>query len=78
MYFPIRSMAFAAAVVLLAASTTWSQVKEKPAPDEQTGVKVGEKAPKFTLMDQSGKERSLEEFLRKGKVALIMAAKAVK
>jgi cytochrome oxidase Cu insertion factor (SCO1/SenC/PrrC family) len=68
---PIRSMTLAAAVVLLAAPTAWSQAKGKPAPEEQTGLKVGEKAPKFTLTDQAGKERSLDEFLGKGKVALV-------
>jgi cytochrome oxidase Cu insertion factor (SCO1/SenC/PrrC family) len=39
--------------------------------DEKTGLKIGTKAPAFTLMDQSGKERSLNEFLEKGKVALV-------
>ena len=70
---PIRSMVLAAAVVLLAAPTAWSQGKgkAKPAPEEQTGLKVGEKAPKFTLKDQEGKERSLDELLKKGKVALV-------
>ena len=68
---PIRSMALAAAVVLLAAPTAWSQGQGKPAPEEQTGLKVGEKAPKFTLKDQEGKERSLDELLKKGKVALV-------
>ena len=47
------------------------RAKAKPAPEEQTGLKVGEKAPKFTLKDQEGKERSLDELLRKGKVALV-------
>jgi cytochrome oxidase Cu insertion factor (SCO1/SenC/PrrC family) len=68
---PIRSMALAAAVVLLAAPTVFSQGKEKPAPEELTGLEVGAKAPKFTLKDQEGKERSLDEFLAKGKVALV-------
>ena len=67
----IRSMALAAAVALLAAPTLRAQGKGKPAPEEQTGLKVGEKAPKFTLKDQEGQERSLDEFLRKGKVALV-------
>ena len=52
-------------------STASSQGKGKPAPEEQTGLKVGAKAPKFTLKDQEGKERSLDEFLKKGKVALV-------
>jgi cytochrome oxidase Cu insertion factor (SCO1/SenC/PrrC family) len=55
----------------LAAPDAGAQGQPKPAPDEQTGVKVGEKAPKFTLKDQQGKERSLDEFLKKGKVALV-------
>ena len=38
---------------------------------EQPGLKVGETAPRFTLKDQEGKARSLHEFLRKGKVALV-------
>jgi cytochrome oxidase Cu insertion factor (SCO1/SenC/PrrC family) len=67
----IRSMTLAAAVVLLAAATAWSQGKGKPAPEEQTGLKVGAKAPPFTLKDQDGKERSLDELLKKGKVALV-------
>jgi cytochrome oxidase Cu insertion factor (SCO1/SenC/PrrC family) len=70
---PRRSMvmAMATAALLLVASSAWSQTKGKPAPEEQTGPKVGTKAPKFTLKDQEGKERSLDEFLGKGKVALV-------
>jgi cytochrome oxidase Cu insertion factor (SCO1/SenC/PrrC family) len=60
-----------AAALLLAAPIAWSQDKAKPAPDEQTGVKVGAKAPKFTLKDQEGKDRSLDEYLKTGKVALV-------
>ena len=67
----IRSMTLAGAVVLLAAPSAWSQGKGKPAPEEQAGLKVGETAPRFTLNDQEGKERSLDEFLGKGKVALV-------
>jgi cytochrome oxidase Cu insertion factor (SCO1/SenC/PrrC family) len=68
---PIRSLTLAAAVVLLAAPTAFSQGKAKPAPNENTGLKVGEKAPKFTLKDQEGRERSLDDLLKKGKVALV-------
>ncbi len=42
-----------------------------PAPEEKTGLEVGEKAPAFTLKDQAGKERTLEEFTKAGKVALV-------
>ena len=68
---PIRSMTLAAAVVLLPAPTAWSQDKAKPAPEEQTGLKVGEKAPTFTLKDQDAKEISLDALLKKRKVALV-------
>jgi cytochrome oxidase Cu insertion factor (SCO1/SenC/PrrC family) len=68
---PIRSMTLAATVVLLAAPIARSQENAKPAPEEQTGLKVGAKAPKFALEDQQGTERSLDEFLKKGKVALV-------
>lgn len=40
-------------------------------PPEKTGLKVGEKAPAFRLKDQTGKERTLDEFVKKGKVALV-------
>ena len=32
---------------------------------------IGAKAPSFTLKDQDGKERSLDELLKKGNVALV-------
>ena len=41
------------------------------APPEHAGIKVGEKAPDFTLTDQAGKQRSLGEFLKNGPVALV-------
>jgi cytochrome oxidase Cu insertion factor (SCO1/SenC/PrrC family) len=41
------------------------------AAEEKTGLKVGTKAPAFTLKDQAGKERTLDEFLKQGKVALV-------
>ncbi len=42
-----------------------------PAPEEKTGIKVGEKAPDFTLKDQSGKEQSLKDLLKKTNVAIV-------
>ena len=41
------------------------------APEEKTGLKVGTKAAAFTLKDQAGKQRTLNEFLKQGKVALV-------
>lgn len=55
----------------LAAPEAGAQVRPTPAPEEQTGLKVGENAPNFTLKDQQGQERSLGELLKKGKVALV-------
>ena len=66
---PIRSVALVLA--LLAALNVQVKAQGKPAPEELTGLKVGAKAPSFRLMDQQGKERSLDEFLKKGKVALV-------
>jgi cytochrome oxidase Cu insertion factor (SCO1/SenC/PrrC family) len=59
-------MRFIAAAVAVGLSLAAAQP-----PEEKTGLKVGTKAPAFTLKDQAGKERSLEEFLKKGKVALV-------
>jgi cytochrome oxidase Cu insertion factor (SCO1/SenC/PrrC family) len=64
-------MTLAAAVVVLAVPSAWSQGKGKPAPEEQTHPTVGEPAPKFALKDQEAQVRSLDEFLGKGKVALV-------
>jgi cytochrome oxidase Cu insertion factor (SCO1/SenC/PrrC family) len=66
-----RSMVLATAVVLLAAPTARSQGTGNPALEERSALKVGTKAPRFTLRDQEGKERTLDEFLKKGKVALV-------
>ena len=71
MSFPISLTALVLTLSLLSAPNLRAQGKGKPAPEEQTGLKVGAKAPRFTLRDQEGKERSLAEFLGKGKVALV-------
>ncbi|MGD9714562.1 MAG: hypothetical protein AB7V46_21260 [Thermomicrobiales bacterium] len=43
----------------------------EPATEEQTGLSVGEQAPGFKLMDQSGEERELSVLLKQGPVALV-------
>ena len=68
---PIRSTVLAVMLALLAAPNALAQGEGKPAPDELTGLKVGAQAPRFILKDQEGKERSLDELLKKGKVALV-------
>ncbi len=73
-------------IVLLAASlfvamAAWGQSQQtnrggsgepaKPAAPEKMGIAVGEKAPPIKLRDQADKERSLEEWLHDGTVAVI-------
>jgi cytochrome oxidase Cu insertion factor (SCO1/SenC/PrrC family) len=67
----ICSMMLLVSLALAAAPDVRGQTQAKPAPEDQAGLKVGEKAPKFTLKDQEDKNRSLDEFLDKGKVALV-------
>jgi len=66
-----RSTALAMVFALLTTPAARSQGRGKAAPDDQTGLKVGENAPRFTLKDQAGNARSLDEFLKKGSVALV-------
>ena len=54
---------------LIAGVATAQEPKE--ASEELTGVKVGEKAPEFTLKDQKGEERSLSSFVKSGKTAVV-------
>ena len=42
-----------------------------PVMDENTGIALGQKALAFELKDQSGRLRSLDDFLAKGNVALV-------
>ena len=60
---PIRLPALAAAILLLAAPAAWPQGKAKTAPEDQTGLKVGEPAPKFTLKDQEGRDQCADEVI---------------
>ena len=41
------------------------------APEEMTGVKVGEKAPDFTLANIDGTKVTLSELTKKGTVAVV-------
>jgi cytochrome oxidase Cu insertion factor (SCO1/SenC/PrrC family) len=40
-------------------------------PARADGLPVGSKAPAFALKDQQGEARTLDDFLKKGKVALV-------
>ncbi len=50
---------------------TGATLAADPALDGKSGLKVGEKAPEFTLQDQAGKKHSLSDFLKDGNVALV-------
>ena len=47
----------------------WPAAAQKK--EKDPGPKVGDEAPAFTLKDQDGKERSLADLTKKGKVALV-------
>ena len=66
----MRTVRFMAVAVGLAALPPAGRASD-PAPEGKTGLKVGEKAPAFALKDQTGKERTLDEFVKQGKVALV-------
>jgi cytochrome oxidase Cu insertion factor (SCO1/SenC/PrrC family) len=68
---PMRYIAtYARAGGLLLVMLATSSANGQP-PEAKTGLRVGTNAPAFTLKDQNGKERTLDEFLKKGKVALV-------
>jgi len=51
---------------------------EDAAPDAMTGLNVGEKVPDFTLLDQNGKEQSLQGLLaKKGTTVLVFYRSAL-
>lgn len=57
--------------VLYAMAALFVMTVTAAADDKRPGLPVGDKAPAFTLKDQDGKERSLQDLLKKGKVALV-------
>jgi cytochrome oxidase Cu insertion factor (SCO1/SenC/PrrC family) len=61
-----KPLALAAVFALVAVAPA-----AEPPIEGKTGLKVGEKAPALKLKDQDGKERTLEEFTKKGTVALV-------
>jgi cytochrome oxidase Cu insertion factor (SCO1/SenC/PrrC family) len=66
----MRAFRFATVALIVVALSGGSRADDKT-PDDKTGLAVGAKAPAFKLKDQNGKERTLEEFLKKGKVAIV-------
>jgi cytochrome oxidase Cu insertion factor (SCO1/SenC/PrrC family) len=62
----VRRIIVIGALVLAGCAPSVARTEDKP-PE----VKVGDKAPAFKLTDQTGKERSLDDFLKGGPVALV-------
>ena len=60
------SSAIFAPLLMLALCTMQAHAEERQSP-----VDVGEKVPAFQLKDQNGQERSLDDLLKKGNVALV-------
>ena len=46
-------------------------VADQPAVSNELGLRIGQRAPAFTLKDQFGKDVSLNDLLKKGPVALV-------
>lgn len=67
----MRSLALALVFTLPTGRDIRAQERAKPTTGPEPGLTVGTLAPRFTLKDQAGRARSLEEFLGKGKVALV-------
>ena len=66
-----KTVGLSLAIAIALATVTLMALEGKSAPEETTGIKVGAKAPRFELVDQSGKRRSLEKLLEQGPVALV-------
>ncbi len=66
-----RASLVLAAFFTLAAISTGALAQDERAPDEMTGIKVGEKAPDFKLKNFDGTEHALSDLVKKAPVALI-------
>lgn len=65
----VRGLAAGLLGLILAGSG--SVAAPRPGAADEIGLAVGERAPQFTLKDQDGRERRLDDFLGKKKVALV-------
>ena len=61
-------LAALAATALVAAGTF---AQDEWAPEEMTGIKIGDKAPDFTLTNYDGTEKTLSDLVKQGTVALV-------
>ncbi len=60
-----------AGFIAFSATIALAQAGAKAAPDKPSGLKVGSPAPRFSLKDQAGRIRTLDDLLKEGKVALV-------
>ncbi|HEY6226483.1 MAG TPA: peroxiredoxin family protein [Verrucomicrobiae bacterium] len=58
-------------VVALAISSLFGRVRADEEDPQKTGIPIGQPAPAFTLIDQKGRQVSLDELLKKGPVAVV-------
>jgi hypothetical protein len=56
------------------ASVATGAAREEP--EQHPDIKIGERAPKFSLKDQNDQARSLDELLKGGKLALVFVRSA--
>lgn len=68
---PFSSSLLVIAALTFMAAPVFAYETGDAAPDEMTGIGVGEKAPDFKLKDQNGMEHSLSDLLKEGRVALM-------
>ncbi len=66
-----KRSAIAVAFVALSLATVGSFAQDEWAPEEMTGIKVGENAPDFTLTNVDGAKYTLSDLTKKGTVALM-------
>ena len=66
-----KGSAVLAALVATALFAGGTFAQDEWAPEEITGIKVGEKAPDFTLTDVDGSKHTLSDLTKEGTVALM-------
>ena len=68
---PWKELLAITALALMVAVPVSAYETGDAAPEEMTGIQVGDKVPDFTLKDQNGVEQNLNDLLKEGTVALM-------
>ena len=66
-----KRSAVVAAFLAMGLATVGTYAEDAKAPEEMTGIKVGEKAPDFTLTNFDGTQHTLSDLTKKSMVALV-------